>query len=476
MQLRPTKKQIILSIIALLLLLVGTFLFSGKSNQEDGSVFEKISNAVTKGISKKDIAINTLPIFKQVFKFLPIEQDTKKELDTIATLTEKVATKDNQTRTYLILLQNNMELRPGGGFLGQYAIVKVKNGEVVSSFVEDANLLDQRITADVTPPYPFEKMMDIKNWKFRDSNFSPDFPTNVDKAKYFYRLSGGSDNFDGVIAIDASVLSHILKLTGPITVPGYPGEYTSENSVLKLEEQVEKGFEEQGINIQDRKLILKKMASIIIEKLFTLNNIPKLSEFVLEELRNKDVMLNFKDPELQRLVKDVHWSGEVAQDWQQDFLMIIDANMGALKSDYYIKRDINYFIDLTLPKPTATLHYTYTHTAKIGDWRTSDYHSYLRVYVPTGSKLLSRKMVSYPNVQEEMGKTYFGFIAHTIMNKETNVELVYELPESVKKDYRLLIQKQSGVGDVPVTVKIKTEAGELTQNATLKKDLKFELK
>jgi len=477
MQLRPIKKKLIISAILFLLLVAGTFIYYQATSEEgDESFFEKVTSIVSNGISKKDIALNTLPIFKQVFKILPIEADTKKELDAIATLTEKVTAHDNQSRTYLVLLQNNMELRPGGGFLGQYAIIKVKNGEVLSSFVEDANLLDQRISASVTPPYPFEKMMEIKNWKFRDSNFSPDFPTNVDKAKYFYRLSGGSDDFDGVIAVDAAVLSHVLKLTGPIKVPGFPGEYTSDNAVLKLEEQVEKGFEEQGINVQDRKLILKKMSSIIIDKLFTIENISKLSQLVLEELRNKDVMLNFRDSELQKIAEDVHWSGTVAQDWPGDFLMIVDSNMGALKSDYYMKRSIDYAVDLTPEKPIATLNYVYTHTATTGDWRTSDYHSYMRAYVPKGSKLLSRKMVSYPNVQDELGKTYFGFIAHTIMNQKTNVVLTYELPESVKKDYQLLIQKQSGVGDIPVSVSIKTSADELTQKSTLKKDLKFEIK
>ncbi len=79
-----------------------------------------------------------------------------------------------------------MELRPGGGFLGQYAVAEVKNGEVVSFFIEDANLLDQRITAKVSPPYPFTRMMSIKKWKFRDSNFSPEFFRLIaEKAKLF---------------------------------------------------------------------------------------------------------------------------------------------------------------------------------------------------------------------------------------------------------------------------------------------------
>lgn len=478
-QITPRKFAITATIMALFL---GALVFYQKlshpqSNERTGkSPIEKIVNFFSRGINKQGIALSSLGALEKVAKFLPIEQDTKKEIETMDALASEVLKTDNQTRTYLILLQNNMELRPGGGFLGQYAIVKIKNGEVVSTFVEDANLLDQRIPSGTTPPYPFEKMMDIKNWKFRDSNFSPDFPTNVEKAKYFYRQSGGDNNFDGVIAVNADVLSHILKLTGPITVPGYPGEYTSDNAVLKLESQVEKDFEAQGISIENRKLILKKLAGIIIERLAKIRNIPRLSEFVLEELRNKNVMLNFKNSELQRLINDVHWSGAVAKDWDGDYLMIVDANMGALKSDYYMSRNVSYAIDLTAQKPVVTLNITYTHKATQGDWRTSDYHTYLRIYTPPGAKLIERHMVSYPNIGEELGKTYLGFIAHVLIGRQTKAEIKYELPEKIKDNYRLLIQKQSGVGDIPFHVSVKSESGEQTLDTTLKKDLKFELK
>ncbi|MDH4330446.1 MAG: DUF4012 domain-containing protein [Candidatus Moranbacteria bacterium] len=424
------------------------------------------------------IISNSLSVIEEAIKFLPIKQDTKKELEAINSLSQEIVKQDNVERKYLILLQNNMELRPGGGFLGQYAVANIKNGEVTSLFIEDANLLDQRITAKVTPPYPFERMMSIKKWKFRDSNFSPDFPINAEKAKYFYRLSGRSSDFDGVIAVNADVFDHVLELTGPITVPGYPGEYTSENATWKLEEVVEKKYlGDETLDTQNRKAIMKQMGAIIVDKLFKINNIPKLANFTLEELRNKNVMLNFENKELQKIVEDVHWDGRVAADWDGDYLMMVDANMGALKSDHYIKREIDYFVDLTMEKPTVTLNAKYTHTATYGDWRTSDYHSYLRVYVPQGSNLLERKMVSYPNIQEEFGKTYFGFILHVLINGETNVFVKYELPDRFKQeDYKLLIQKQSGVGDVPVKIRVKTNEGEFTHEEMLKKDLKLEFK
>ncbi|MEA1926428.1 MAG: DUF4012 domain-containing protein [Patescibacteria group bacterium] len=430
----------------------------------------------TEMINKKAIIVNSLSAFEKVIRFLPVEKDTKKEIKTVDKLMEAFMRQDNIERSYLVLLQNDMELRPGGGFLGQYAVVKVKNGEVISTFIEDANLLDERIHTRVASPYPFRRMMSIKKWKFRDSNFSPDFSENAEKAKYFYRLAGRSSNFDGVVSINSSVLDRVLGLTGSINVPGY-GVYEAGSAVIKLEDQIERPYLiNPELDTRNRKYVLKKMAPIIIDKLFTLGNIKKVADFGLEELRSKDVMLNFEDPELQKLVEEVHWGGSVAEKWSGDYLMLIDANMGALKSDYYMKRDIVYTVDLTAEKPTATLEYTYTHTATHGNWRTSDYHSYLRVYVPKGSNLLERKMVSYPNVQEEFNKTYFGFIAHTLIGRQTKAVIKYELPESVKDNYELLIQKQSGVGDIPVKIHIISHKGNFIQETILKKDARFELK
>ncbi len=424
-------------------------------------------------ISKTDVLVNAVSVFGKAAQFLPIKEDTKKEIEAVDKLTQEFIKEDGIERRYLLLLQNNMEIRPGGGFLGQYAVVKIKNGEVTNMVFEDANLLDQRITAKINPPYPFEKMMSIKKWKFRDSNFSPDFATNVDKAKYFYRLSGRNSNFDGVVAINASVFERAFDLTGPMIVNGV--ELNSENAVLKLEEMVEKKYIlNPDIDTQNRKSMMKTLAVQMVKKLSNIQSIPKIAEFGLAELRNKDVMLNFENEELQKIVEEVHWDGGITTDWSGDYLMMVDANMGALKSDYYIDRKITYEVDLTGEKPIATIYIDYTHSATYGDWRTSDYHTYMRLYVPEGSILLEREMVSYPNVQEDFGKTYFGFTVHVLINRSTHARIKYELPESVRDDYRLLIQKQSGVGDVPVTVKLKTAEGEFIQEEILKKDLKFE--
>jgi len=426
--------------------------------------------------NKRIIALKSLAVLNKFSSFLSIPDDEKKELEVINTLTQNFTRRDDTVRTFLILLQNNMELRPGGGFLGQYAVVKVKNGEVLSTFLEDANLLDQRITAKIKPPYPLTRMIGLKKWKFRDSNFSPDFPTNVDKAKYFYRLSGRSANFDGVIAVNADVFNDVLELTGPITVPGYNLTFSSVDGALKLEEYVEKYYiMNPDVDTQNRKNIMKAMTSIIVDRLFSLGNIPKIADFVHKEFKNRNIMVHFEDEKLQALIESVYWDGKMEENWNSDYLMMVDANMGALKTDYYIKREVSYDIDLTTPRPQVTLNIIYKNTAPYGDWRTSDYHSYLRIYAPQGSNFLESKMVSRITKGEEFGKTYFGFMCHVLIGRETNAIIKYELPENFNvSDYRLLIQKQSGVGGIPIKVKLKTKDGEFNQEQILSNDLKFE--
>lgn len=458
---KSTKKKSLALALVALVLVGGFFLFQYLKSH------------------KAELAISSLNILSKISKLVVSEGDVQKEIDALNQLVQKFTQKDGETRTFLVLLQNNMEIRPGGGFLGQYAVFKIKDGEVISSYFEDANLLDQKINYKVIPPYPFTRMMQIKKWKFRDSNFSPDFPTNVDKAKYFYRLAGKSSNFDGVVAVNASVLDDILEITGPITIPGYGVTLNSGDAVLKLEEIVEKKYIlDPELDTQNRKAIMKDLTDVLVKKLMSLGNIPKLADFAHKEMQKKNIMLNFTDPDLQKLAEDVFWAGEVATDWSGDYLMLVDANMGALKTDYYVKRELTYDIDLTQPKPIVTVNYLYKNTAPYGDWRTSDYHSYLRIYVPKGANFLERKMIGSPLVNEDFDKTYFGAIVHVLIGGQTDGMIKYELPESFHDDqdaYRLLIQKQSGVDDVPVKIHVKTDKGDFNQETTLNKDIRIEL-
>ncbi len=453
------RQKIFFALIILLVIGLGTGFFYAKNN-------------------KTEFAAGGLSLFQKVSKFLPLSTDTKKEIEVVDKLVSELTKKDGVTRTYMLMLQNNHELRPGGGFLGQYAIVKIKDGEVISQKFEDANLLDQRINAKVTPPYPLTRKMQIKKWKFRDSNFSPDFPTNVEKAEYFYRLAGGGEKFDGVVAVNGDVFNRVLELTGPLTPQGYNTTFTSEDGAIKLQEVVERAYLGDDVpaeSKQARKNIMKVLTADMITKLSSLNNIPKVADLGLEELRKKNVMINLKDPNLQSLVESVNWAGKVNQEWAGDYLMFVDANLGALKTDYYVKRRIDYTVDFTGEKPFATAVYAYNNTAPTNDWRTSDYHTYVRAYVPKGSVYKERFMINAVAPGEDLGRTFIGgYVDAEINQGDVTTTLKYELPETITADnYSLMIQKQSGIGILPVHIKIITKDKTIEQSADIIHDTTF---
>ena len=248
-----------------------------------------------------------------------------------------------------------------------------------------------------------------------------------------------------------------------------------------LEEDVEKDFLGEDVPAelkQNRKNVMKRLAAEIVGHISNLNDVKRLADLGLEELRDKNIQLFFKDAELQSLATSVYWDGSVAKDWNNDFLMVVDANIGALKSDFYVKRSLEYTIDFTGPKPLATLVYNYNHTATYGDWRTSDYHTYTRVLTPTGSKYVegSRQKTGGVGTTNDtlLKKTIFGYKVDAIMNQTLPTSIQYELPETITADnYQLLIQKQSGTGDIPVKVTMKTAEGTFSQEAILKKDIRF---
>lgn len=387
-----------------------------------------------------------------VIDYLPVNLSKKTELKSVAYFAKYLFNHDNQEKIFLILFQNNMELRPGGGYIGSFGILKMKNGRIVDLQTHDLSNFDVRVPNGIEPPYPMKQILGIKSWKLRDSNFSPDFPTNAKKAEYFYSLGQGQEKFDGVVAINTNVLSSFLNVMGPIKIAGYPGIYNNQNAILNLEYQVEKGYAKQGIKKEDRKSIMNILASKIMKKSFQLSNSKKieLAKIILQDLKEKDIQLYFKNSHLEEKAQIVGWAGTVNKKQRGDYLMLVDANLGSFKSDYYIKRSFDYTVDLSKNIPTVDLKITYQHTGKVKDWMTKNYLTYLRVFVPDGSWLLNAQTLGKVKFGNELGRKYFGLIVKVPLAQKRTVELKYALPKNlILKNYNLLIQKQSGVENIP---------------------------
>lgn len=499
----------------------------------------------------------TIQMADNVLKLEQLDDSTRAKFGVIQDIANAMLVQDDITRRYMVLLQNNLELRPGGGFLGQYAVVEIKNGEVVSLEVQDTNILDNTYKSDKLLPLALQKYLsDTKKMKMRDSNYSPHFPENVADALYFYGLAGQNADFDGVFAINASLLEDVLAITGPITVmaKNYEelGEFTSDGGLMKLQKAVEepvfrsderkaceKKLREQGVDrehmddlwdacIYDengkkrklmdhgeesaRKNIINAMAKEMMPKLLAVDKIEPLIMMVTKNLNEKDIQLWFKDQNIQKLAQDENWTGEVDHVWDGDYVMISDANVGALKSDYYMRRKMEYTVDFTgksaeandaaagrmvryisedvkgqvmsgtfvTDLPLATARMTYENTATEASYFNMDYHSFTRLYVPEGSKWYVREWFEAPGVDNGVfgNKQVYGYKFDVLLGDTIPTMLQYTLPARITENgYKLKIQKQSGIGNIPLTVTVIGGDGKkYVKEVAFEHDMIFELR
>ena len=360
----------------------------------------------------------------------------------------------NGERTYLLLFQNNLELRPSGGYLGNFGIVKVKNGKPIVFEMHDTNIFDGFGKTITEPPRPMRNYLGIDNWQMRDGNWSPDFKISAEQVEYFYHLQGGQENFDGIIAINAGILPNLLKLTGPIYLQEFEKEFKSEDVLYQLEYEVEKAYVDRNIEEGERKKMFKVLVNEVLDRAMQENLSFKneLKNLVLKELDEKNILFYLKNTDTQKTISKFGWDGVVNQSAQDDYLMIVEANLASKKSNYFVEREVEYAINLNQEKPKVNLKIKYTHQNEEKDWFNDDYRFYLRIYTPLGSWLENANGIDNKvEFSNELNKTVFGGWIEVPAGQEKTIEFEYILPERINKetDYKILLQKQSGINEFP---------------------------
>lgn len=365
-----------------------------------------------------------------------------------------------EQKTYLFLLQNNTELRPTGGFIGTYGILKVKNGEITYFKTDNIYNLDSAVEKSlyVAPPWPLTRYNKVYQWFMRDSNWSPDFPTSAQKAQWFYQKENGSEGkIDGVVAITPTFIESLLSLTGEIKVSGVT--FNTNNVVDTLQYQVEQGFLKQGLPESERKEIIGDFSKILLDKLMKLpkNKWPDLWNVINQNLQQKQILVYLNNENLQNMALEEGWAGEVKKT-SSDFLMVVDANLASLKSDPGVKRTIDYKVEEKNNQLEAEVKIDYQNTGTLS-WKTTRYRTYTRIYVPKGSELIDVtgamvdcKLNDKGSVEknEELDKQVFGTFICIEPQEEKQLIFKYKLPSYIldgirnNKNYHLVIEKQPG--------------------------------
>ena len=367
----------------------------------------------------------------------------------------------NAPARFLVLFQNDAELRATGGFIGSFGILDVADGSIKKFEIPETGsyAVQGQLTAYLRAPEPLQVVN--TRFEFQDSNWFPDFPASAETAMRLYELSHGA-TVDGVIALNTKIIQGLLEVIGEISNPKNSAEkITSETIVAEIQNDIQKN-KETG---QAPKQILGMLAPAIMKSLEHLTPAQALQMVQLfNTARNyKDILVYAKDTKIQATLHELAWDGALPREKGQDFLMVVNSNIGGGKTDSEIEQKIVQRAiiaeDGTVKKQLSIVR---THTGKK---ETSGVNrDYLRVYVPEGARLIAASGFQeipesmfhapeiwydeHPLIKEaeegavfdpksgakiyrEFGKTVFANWVLTAPGETSIIEFEYELPNPV---------------------------------------------
>lgn len=252
---------------------------------------------------------------------------------------------DRTRRTWFLAIQNPVELRATGGFLGAFGILSAENGKLELERFESNNSLP--VVKNPAPaPEEFARNYDrfYSRSFWSNTNMTPDFPTAASVLAGMWQQTTGR-KIDGVIAIDAVGINRLLEIVGPVEAEPV-GAITHETFLdLALNEAYIR-FPEK----ENRSSFLLEVGQEVWSRLLSGNfsNPAALLVPMGEMVSTKRIQIWSPD-EIDRL-KRLGLAGELKPEEDADFLMVVGQNAAGNKVDYYARRQVRYAVDLTNPE------------------------------------------------------------------------------------------------------------------------------
>lgn len=398
---------------------------------------------------------------------------------------------ETEEKKYLVLFQNDKELRPTGGFLTGYAIIKIDKGIIKLDRSEDIYNLDDSISNKKRAPAPILKYMPkVPVLNLRDSNLSPDFIESMKVFKSMYETASQKVEVDGIVAIDTHVLVNTIKiLDDTITAGGVTFNTKNDDRcdcpqvIYALEDNISR-----PVNYikTDRKGLLGDLLSAIMTKALTSS--PKvywgpLFQSFIQGTNEKHILAYLYDEEAQKGIEGLNAAGKI-QEFDGDYLHINEASFSGAKVNIFVQEEVENSYLVKNGEITKTITIKYKNPYPPSDCNlergglclNAEYRDWIRVYVPKGSELVDSKGSQVKlTTYEDLGKTVFeGFL--TVRPKGTKTfTLTYKLPFKLEKSSPLpvLIQKQPGTAGHVYTTIVN---GKIVETSPLLTDKEVKLK
>lgn len=395
---------------------------------------------------------------------------------------------DSESKKYLVIFQNDKELRPTGGFMTYYAIFKVEEGVIEVERSSNIYDLDATISRKPQAPDILRKYLEVNTLNIRDTNLSPDFVESMQSFNEMYETSSAYEEVDGIIALDTNFLVNVIRILGEVEAAGLT--FNADNDprcdcpqvVYVLEDQITR-----PVNYirENRKALIGELLFAVMQK--ALSSSPgeywgRLVQQGMLDAQEKHVMFYLYNDGAQKGIEALNWGGRI-REAAGDYIHVNDANLGGAKSNMFVEPSVKMEYTIKDGKVTKTVTLSYRNPEPHSNCNLEAgqlclngvLRNWQRVYVPEGSVLSDSKgsevaVESYT----DLGKTVFeGFMRVNPLGK-AEVIYTYTLPFDVTDEdtLPLLIQKQPGTAEIPYEIYIN---GDLVEQFDLKADRELEL-
>lgn len=362
---------------------------------------------------------------------------------------------------YLLEILDSTELRPGGGFIGNYGVLTLSGAQMARAHITDVDLLDKpyEMAGHSFPYPPAYAWFDIGSvsWSFRDSNLDADFPTAARYGEMAFAKENGGFTPQGVIAITPWFIEHLLKITGPIQVPEYGETINAANLVARIHYyQLGPGEKSDlipapGGHSSLRKRFTELLSEHLIERVRAIaaQDFAQFVQLGIDALRSKDIQLYFNDKTAEAFLQQVQLDSSILSP-PGDNLMVVDANIAGDKANSFILNTMNDQVTID-PAGNAVHHLTlqYAWTLKGNIYGNSTYRDYVRVYAPAGSTLQTQRGWTARGTSQAFNHEVWAGFFKLAFGQTRIITLAWSVPHAATLTahtwhYQEMIQRQAG--------------------------------
>ncbi len=367
-------------------------------------------------------------------------------------------------KNYLILFQNNDEIRPTWWFMWSLATVSIKSWKITNFVRDDIYAYEWDINKVYTDKESAPEWLHEITWTFwlRDANYFIEHNRSSRKIKFF--LDKINKDIDAIIYINQNTILDFLEYTWEIHFSKLWTSITKDNFSLVISTLVEaKVF--KVWTLWTPKQILFDFANDFLSILKAKKDYSKYMEIIDKNIKSRDLVIYSFDPKENKLLEDLWLTWKIDYSKTLDFAYPVYTSIWWNKSDRYIetkyKKSIKTNNDCSVD--TNLNIYRAHHFSKLEEekvvellnkywvedqtdiiniqWRWTN-KSYTRVVLPKQAVVTPKEWLT---VYKEQDYTVAEFYITTRRLESTNYDIEYKIPNINCQKYDFKLYKQPGI-------------------------------